>query len=774
MKKNIRHGYSSGKVYPDFLSAYKEVKDGEFFIYLNGVIYPFKWNLTDEFHSPVVFFTPGRTIRGKSVPIFQRSKYFGFLEDYNCISCFDPTLFKDSEMNLAWFQGERGRFYALEVAKLWGEFVKEIQINPAKILYYGTSGGGILGFYLAKVTPKSTLYMSNVQTDIRNYDAKTLQKLVDVSFCGDFDYVKNAGETQNRFTINGHSGAFNLVYAQNKVDDFHYFNHYKKWREKTDLTYFESVKFIEYDDPISGHGPLSAESEVKIIRGILDQKNYESVFPNVDIENVFPKKKDEVSSKSFFLKHSAFPSREIIFPINWSQDPYKSKNWQHHLNSLRWLPSLEKKLQKDIVVDFYNYHLRDRKKNKYYNTRTGDHTTAIRIDVLKDLKKKFKIDNIVLVSLSNILEEDIKTLLSDHVYQNNNHGLMADVAIIKALRSEFSSNRLTLNKVFKRLGETLQKMYDGEGVCLEHSVSYQEYNLEIISEIKLLLPKDSRLNYIIDNIVIKSKEFLGFFLLNNGQYIPLGDSFRLPNKRILHKVYGHEDPKEALSPFSNMSGSFYSRAGYFSYRWPTKLTHLSLVSGWHSHVHKQNDELSIFLFHKNFIVFDDPGYTDFKTWEEIKKFKSERWHSNFWIENHEWSDVCDHPSGSDLKVLSTDFVSVVAKSARQRGFTLAREVVISQNKILISDSVEGIIKAVSKVRHQFLLSDVYALIEGQVVFLFSKVGNQKIVKVEVTGSGEWIVEESYRVNEDRRAVGHADLLVYMSSDKKTDFSVYLL
>lgn len=290
VKKIIHHGSSSGKVFSDFLSAYKEVKCGEFFIYLNGVMYPFKWNLAGGLDLPIVFFTPGRTNRTKPVPIFQRSRYFSFLEEYNCISCFDPTLFKDSEMNLAWFQGERGRFYALEIAKMWGDFLRKIKVNPAKVLFYGTSGGGILGFYLAKFSPKSTLYMSNVQTDIRDYDVKTLKKLVNVSFSGNFDYVNNAGETHNRFTINGHSGAFNLVYAQNKVDAFHYYRHYEKWRDKTKLDFFESVKFIEYDDPVSGHGPLSAESEVKIIRGILNQTNYESVFPNPSIEYFRPKK----------------------------------------------------------------------------------------------------------------------------------------------------------------------------------------------------------------------------------------------------------------------------------------------------------------------------------------------------------------------------------------------------------------------------------------------------------------------------------------------------
>lgn len=277
---------SAGKVFPDLFSAYKSVRVGEFFVNKNGVMYPFKWDMSAGQNCPLVFFTPGRTIRGKPVPIFQRSSYFHYLTDYNCVSCFDPTLFSDSEINLAWFQGDRKRFYALELAEIWKEFVDKLKLDTEKILYYGSSGGGIPGFFLAKGTPSSTLFMSNVQTDVRDYDPRTLEKLVQVSFGGDSKYVEMAGESKNRFSINGHSGAFNLIYSQNKNDVFHFERHYKKWRTETDLSFFKSVRFIEYNDPKTGHGPLDLQSEIKIIRGILEGDEYSDVFPEVEVEDI--------------------------------------------------------------------------------------------------------------------------------------------------------------------------------------------------------------------------------------------------------------------------------------------------------------------------------------------------------------------------------------------------------------------------------------------------------------------------------------------------------
>jgi hypothetical protein len=120
---------SAGKVFESLSSAYKQLKNGEFFVYKKGVMYPFKWNMLAGIEKPTVFFTPGRTIRKKPVPIFQRSKYFEMLDDYNCVSCFDPTLFKDRDISLAWFQGEKGRFYALELAEMWGDFVSDLKIR---------------------------------------------------------------------------------------------------------------------------------------------------------------------------------------------------------------------------------------------------------------------------------------------------------------------------------------------------------------------------------------------------------------------------------------------------------------------------------------------------------------------------------------------------------------------------------------------------------------------------------------------------------------------
>ncbi|MCK7575314.1 MAG: hypothetical protein MZV65_05130 [Chromatiales bacterium] len=117
--------------------------------------------------------------------------------------------------------------------------------------------------------------------------------------------------------------------------------------------------------------------------------------------------------------------------------------------------------------------------------------------------------------------------------------------------------------------------------------------------------------------------------------------------------------------------------------------HLSLVSGWHSHVHKQNDELSVCLYYRDHIIFDDPGYTDGKPWDEILEFKSEKWHSNFWVEGILWAAVTEEPKGSKIDCPCENPITVQAKASRQLGLELARSITLNDLEVVIDDRVLG-------------------------------------------------------------------------------------
>lgn len=277
------------------------------------------------------------------------------------------------------------------------------------------------------------------------------------------------------------------------------------------------------------------------------------------------------------IRHSsAFKPYETKLPINWKANPYQNKNWMHHFNSLRWLLA-EKNIDliESILIDFYKFHCVKRNNNPYYSELRGDHTAAIRTGVLVKLMRVFETSKCVSGSgiCRRLLHEEVRNLQSHQMYRaGHNHGLMADIALLSLIKDvpEFRE-RVDVDKVLDRSAKTVSSMWHSSGLTKEHSVSYQEFNLPItvnyfrlISELELEVQLDLKL----DDIINESKRFLGFALKKNGEYFPLGESFRLPNLRILNEVYGsrdglHSSAEKLLFPYSIQDG-VYSTADFSS------------------------------------------------------------------------------------------------------------------------------------------------------------------------------------------------------------------
>jgi len=263
-------------VFFDFEQAMKVSKDGAFMISYSGILFPFKWKLTDS--DKLVVFLPGRTARERPVPSFQRSSYFTDLA-VNCVSCFDPTLFLSPTLVLGWFQGKRNISYANIVGKLIHQMVTTLKLHGKDVLIYGTSGGGIPGFNIAAAIEQSTLYVCNVQTDVSQYFPRFYRSMAAVSYPGEklVDLPAKYGE---RLSIHHINAPFNLIYSQNLEDQFHYDNHFLAYaRHRAPREKILSSKLITYTEKESGHGPLPRETELAIIRHLLQKKDPIKLFP---------------------------------------------------------------------------------------------------------------------------------------------------------------------------------------------------------------------------------------------------------------------------------------------------------------------------------------------------------------------------------------------------------------------------------------------------------------------------------------------------------------
>ncbi|MGE6606467.1 heparinase II/III domain-containing protein [Halomonas sp. NPDC076908] len=481
------------------------------------------------------------------------------------------------------------------------------------------------------------------------------------------------------------------------------------------------------------------------------------------------------------IRHYAFPTYEMQLPLNWLADPYKNKNWRHHLNSLRWLSGIHGLVEKKkVLVDFYRQHCVKKKRNPFYSTMQGDHTAAIRVDIFLTLKRLFLEKGLTSgVGICNrLLQEELKNLQRKEMYRTgHNHGMMVDLAILEACEVEPNLTKFVdIDLVLKRSSRTLGEMWSLSGYTKEHSISYQEYNLPLtISYFEKLVSLGFDSSSFIQEDFLKNetKRILGYSLRASGEYFPVGDSFRQPNRKILRSVYpenskGIDSPSQILAPYSMEKGCVV-KEGLVIRKWQgkyNKLMHIIVTCGWNSFSHKQNDEFSFCFDVDGVPIFDDAGYSTACSKQVTDFLKSENAHSNFSLKNYAWSDKKVPDGNSILETFcspeSSDSECGIQKINMQHGrfsgLTATRDVVFNDHGFRIIDGLNS--KAENSCRdvdeslvicHRFVLSpDVSVEItddsvmlksDGVICSLSFEFGKASVIKIP------WVSKEKHKIFE---------------------------
>lgn len=313
------------------------------------------------------------------------------------------------------------------------------------------------------------------------------------------------------------------------------------------------------------------------------------------------------------LAYRHFPTTELSAPIDWYQNPHGSSNWVHHFLSLRWLSECEDSACLRIIEDFLCWLGSDSVAREFIQGQKRDHTSAIRLTVLARLLDRFgqhRIASHVEREIYALKEE----LLGSQVYKTgHNHGLLIDESLLQvAAQIPGVLEDAEVEAVLRRLEHQIDSLFDSCGYTLEHSVSYQEFNLGTLGRIMRLAGaldvfKEHAVHHRISRIVRSSKRLLGNALRDCGEYVPFGDSFRRPSQRILNENVG--GPEGIRNAAGREGGVFVAPvAGFGFYRsgdW-----HLGMTCSNNRTAHKQDDELSIFIEWRGQVVIDDAGYSD--------------------------------------------------------------------------------------------------------------------------------------------------------------------
>lgn len=413
---------------------------------------------------------------------------------------------------------------------------------------------------------------------------------------------------------------------------------------------------------------------------------------------------------------------------SYSSLPY---NVQHHIFSLRWYKDFDIIIVMSIVdsfIKFFDTRKDISSKAPFYLGVDADHSAAQRLLNLKDIKKSLLLlgYNEEARKIHLECEKTFNSINNEKTYRFfSNHALMSDLALLNYM-NDFNKDNNEIVRVFNRIIKNLEVIFDFEtGACREHSISYQEYNLNLIFIINENAKKHKKNNSNLNGLAIsigllyeKVKIFSRYLLyaayIDGRGYIPLGDTFESVKSHILNRIYKVESPEHLLeNSYKNLV--FFSES-FGSYIYKSKEMSVTLHNSMHSAIHKQDDDLSFTLTVLGNPIFLDGGHHDIYT----KQFhlKSTNCHSLPFFPNK----IMDNPIKVENKpklIIEKEGLKVIGSHYRYSSFSVKRIIDIAVGNIRVIDSVLPL----SYFSSQYILSPHAEILESSENLFMIKVNS---------------------------------------------------
>ncbi len=409
--------------------------------------------------------------------------------------------------------------------------------------------------------------------------------------------------------------------------------------------------------------------------------------------------------------HGMFPEARLTFPIDWATNPFANPLWSHHFLSLRWIFAGEpqKTAIFRVLNDFLSYHSNPYNKfSEFYLGSRADHTAAIRLRVFMSIIDDYVPNAPSWFSKERFFGEVIfllRLLASDALYrERSNHGLQVDLAVLTFLakHSEYRDKCPPARVYESRALSQLDWLFAADGVTREHSVSYQEYNLDLCVQILDDLAEGGGAKRLCDkarSVLETATPFLAWCWKPTGEYAALGDSFDRPNNARVNRIAartgrygsylrglfnGTQEPAETGMKLYAKSGFGFIRLPLADDR-PSSAVHLAFTCNYNSVVHKQNDETSFTLTAFGHSIIDDPGFSDVLTHEETSSpfIRSENNHSVLTLKGRPWRTGGVGKSIIFAGVRSQDALGFAAEHNRIEGCAIRRYVFLLRGRTLV-------------------------------------------------------------------------------------------
>ncbi len=206
-------------------------------------------------------------------PFFARWSWYKYLDE-SVISYADPMIFKDDEIKLGWFIGDKNHWYLETVSSIIQNLAKNQKVYNNNILFFGSSGGGFVSTCLGTLIKNSKVLINNSQLFVLNYYPSLIGKafeLVTPSF-------KNQSSEEIIKKIEYRIDVTKLFERENYAPNITYYVNVKSepdilnqtipliqhhYNQKT----FSGLNIIHYkDEKPEPHNPLPIKTTVNILK----------------------------------------------------------------------------------------------------------------------------------------------------------------------------------------------------------------------------------------------------------------------------------------------------------------------------------------------------------------------------------------------------------------------------------------------------------------------------------------------------------------------------
>lgn len=356
--------------------------------------------------------------------------------------------------------------------------------------------------------------------------------------------------------------------------------------------------------------PGPASGAVKVPKGAVEKLARSPCPPNYAVRVSRVASPEEIAA----AKNSNFniAGRDVhIGPkMDWTYDPVGSASFRARLHDLRWLDTLfyqyrergdrsALKVAKRIVVDWVkeNPFARPTTDRTWFDKVAGDRAPYIAYATRAAMCEGLLENDGLARKLLGSVQQHIRFLGDPSRYSPTNRGLFMDLGLIFSGRQmRFLPGAGKARKQGQRrfVDNVNRHVIWGEGMWLEHSTTYQFLTVDAVER---FLEIDSRDRPGLEQLLETMRETAAWMTMPDRRWLQAGDSYQDKASRFAQGLSREQRGMHVLPE----SGLAFVR---------TKESYLSLLSGYHSDIHRHSDDLSFDLYEDGHRVVSDTGMPD--------------------------------------------------------------------------------------------------------------------------------------------------------------------